>query len=260
MADEKDRKKEKPRRKFRRKAHPDQAGFFRRFFAYALDMILVSIIAFGIYLAYHEIRAHQKNEPGIIERFMTSFEKNRSFIITTDEEEAERYLHKVYLYILKQHLNEEEFQKIKDKSAEELKILYPEHLSKYRFEEDVIVLEKWFEILFEFVIAYLYFIFFFHRSGRTPGKKLFRLKVIDLKDRPRLGWYQSFERAHGYTASLLIGTLGFLQVLWDKQGLTMHDKIAGTTVITLHRKKPGKKKSPEAPRKPGKKTKSADTK
>ncbi|MBN1270981.1 MAG: RDD family protein [Candidatus Aminicenantes bacterium] len=236
---------QKTQKKFLHKAHPEQAGVFRRFFAFTVDMFFISLIAFGIYVAYHEIRASRKNEPGIIKRVMDSFEKDRSFIMTTDEEEAERFLKRAYLQILKQNLKEEELQKIKDKSIEELKILYPEHLSQYRFEEDVILMEKWFEILFEFVIAYLYFTFFFSRSGRTPGKKFFGLKVIDLKHRPGLGWYQSFERAHGYTASLLIATLGFLQVLWDKEGLTMHDKIAGTTVIKLPRKKIKKKKSSE---------------
>jgi hypothetical protein len=39
---------------------------------------------------------------------------------------------------------------------------------------------------------------------------------------------------------LLVG-IGFLQVLWDPEGLTMHDRLAGTTVIKLPKK--GKKKN-----------------
>ncbi len=66
---------------------------------------------------------------------------------------------------------------------------------------------------------------------------------MDLKGRSRLSWYQSFERAHGYAASALFASLGFLQILWDAEGLTMHDKIASTTVIKLPRKK---KRDPSA--------------
>jgi len=89
----------------------------------------------------------------------------------------------------------------------------------------------------EIIVGYLFFVLFFHLNGRTPGKRLLRLKVIDLRGRKRLNWYQSLERAHGYAASALIGSLGFLQVLWDAKGLTMHDKIAGTTVIKLSKKR-----------------------
>ncbi|HDP95429.1 MAG TPA: hypothetical protein ENN40_08745 [Candidatus Aminicenantes bacterium] len=62
-------------------------------------------------------------------------------------------------------------------------------------------------------------------------------EVVSGQGRPRQGWYQSFERAHGYVCSGLFASLGFWQVLWQKQGLAMHDKIADTTVIRLPKKK-----------------------
>ena len=58
-----------------------------------------------------------------------------------------------------------------------------------------------------------------------------RFFAFALDGRPHLGWYQAFERTHGYMASTLAGSVGFLQVLWDREGLTMHGKIAGTTVV-----------------------------
>jgi uncharacterized RDD family membrane protein YckC len=90
-----------------------------------------------------------------------------------------------------------------------------------------------FNLIFEFFIGYTYYILFFRFGGRTLGKRLLRLQVIDLEGRPYLGWYQSLERTHGYAASALLAFLGFLQVLWDRDGLAMHDKLAGTTVIRL---------------------------
>lgn len=93
----------------------------------------------------------------------------------------------------------------------------------------------------EFIVGYIYYILFFRFGGQTPGKRLFRLRVIDLEGRPRLGWYQSLERTHGYAASTLLAFLGFIQVLWDHQGLTMHDRLAGTMVIRLKKESKGRK-------------------
>ena len=66
--------------------------------------------------------------------------------------------------------------------------------------------------------------------------------MISLGDEERLGWYQCFERAHGYFCSGLFASLGFWQVLWDREGLSMHDRIATTTVIRLP-EKPKERKS-----------------
>ncbi len=51
-------------------------------------------------------------------------------------------------------------------------------------------------------------------GGRTPGKKLFGLRVVRLNGQP-LGLYMSLERAGGYAAGLATGLLGFAQVWWD---------------------------------------------
>jgi len=99
----------------------------------------------------------------------------------------------------------------------------------------VINLTESFNIIREGAIGYLYFILFFRFGGRTLGKRLLGLRVVDLDGAPRLGWYQAFERTHGYAASALASFLGFLQVLWNKEGLTMHDQLAHTTVVRRRR-------------------------
>lgn len=67
-------------------------------------------------------------------------------------------------------------------------------------------------------------------QGRTPGKRLFGIRVISLTGKP-IGWWASFERFGGYAAGFATGLLGFLQVLWDDNRQGIHDKIAATAVI-----------------------------
>lgn len=66
--------------------------------------------------------------------------------------------------------------------------------------------------------------------GKTPGKRLFGIRVVRLTGRP-IGWWASFERFGGYAAGVATGLLGFLQILWDDNRQATHDKIAGTAVI-----------------------------
>lgn len=67
-------------------------------------------------------------------------------------------------------------------------------------------------------------------GGRTPGKKLFGLRVVRLNGQP-LGLYMSLERAGGYAAGLATGLLGFAQVWWDPNRQAIHDKVAETVVV-----------------------------
>jgi hypothetical protein len=66
--------------------------------------------------------------------------------------------------------------------------------------------------------------------GRTPGKRLFGIRVIRLDGKP-IGWWVAFERAGGYWAGVATGLLGFLQILWDRNRQGIHDKITETAVI-----------------------------
>ncbi len=67
-------------------------------------------------------------------------------------------------------------------------------------------------------------------DGRTVGKRLFRIRVVRLDGRPMTGWL-AFERVGGYAAGFATGLLGFAQVYWDPNRMTIHDKIAETVVI-----------------------------
>lgn len=66
--------------------------------------------------------------------------------------------------------------------------------------------------------------------GRSPGKWLAGVRVVRLDGRP-LGWWASFSRAGGYSASAATLLLGFLEMIWDPNRQTLHDRIAATVVL-----------------------------
>lgn len=236
----------------RHRAHPRQAGFGRRGLAFLVDALIIALISSVVYSAYGEIRAWINREPSPTAEIAEKIKKGGSLTLDFNEgprvdqskNEPERKLE--YLKVLKEKLSPEQYEKAQRLSEEEivknywwqLQADFPEiqkeilsqkaKTSATKKEED-----RAYKIIKEYIITLLYFVLFFRLKGQTPGKKLFRLKVIDLEGKPRLDWYQCFERAHGYVCSGLFLSLGFWQVLWHKQGLTMHDKIADTTVIKL---------------------------
>lgn len=67
-------------------------------------------------------------------------------------------------------------------------------------------------------------------GGRTLGKRLLGIRVVRMDGRP-VGWWSSFSRASGYSASLLTGLLGFAELLWDDNRQALHDKACGTVVV-----------------------------
>lgn len=69
-------------------------------------------------------------------------------------------------------------------------------------------------------------------NGQTPGKRLMGIRVRRLDGEP-MGWWASFERFGGYSASIVTGLGGFFQILWDRNRQGLHDKIAETVVVKL---------------------------
>lgn len=69
--------------------------------------------------------------------------------------------------------------------------------------------------------------------GQTPGKKLLRIRVLQLNGKP-LTMMDSFGRYGGYGAGIATGLFGFLQIVWDPNRQAMHDKISSTVVVDYH--------------------------
>lgn len=230
------------------KSHPLQAGFFLRSFAFILDLVFILMISLIIFVSFTEIRSLWSEKKGVISEYISAHKKGASVsLVISSEKDVENVRKRAYLKILKKRLSDEKYEMAKEMSSEEMKGAFPEEIAESQSEHKVISAEKEFNIFFEFIIGYTYFILFFRFRGQTIGKRLLRLRIKDVKENSRLGWYQSFERTHGYVASALLVGIGFWQVLWDADGKTMHDKIAGTTVIKLpSKKKDRKKKSKKA--------------
>ena len=79
------------------------------------------------------------------------------------------------------------------------------------------------------LVAFLFFSGFWSHGGQTLGMKAWRLKL-----RRRDGSVVSLRRAAlrfvCAAVSLLPAGLGFLWMLWDKDGLSWHDRWSDTTV------------------------------
>jgi hypothetical protein len=211
--------------------------------AFIFDWFIIFLISILVYLGYDAIREKAGGEAGLISRVSQAIKAGEHVSIRMSENEsADLSVKSKFLKILEERVTAEEFEAAKRKSSEEIYHEYEAEFIAAGYRHRFIYLEESFNLLKEYVISLLYFVLFFRFGGRTPGKRIFRLKVLDLEGKPRLEWYQSFERAHGYVCSGLFASLGFWQVLWNKRGLTMHDKIAETTVIKLPKKKRPKRK------------------
>jgi len=70
--------------------------------------------------------------------------------------------------------------------------------------------------------------------GRSPGKALLGIRIARLDGRP-LSWWNALGRAGGYSASAATALLGFLEMIWDPNRQTLHDKIAATVVLDHRR-------------------------
>ncbi|HVP90822.1 MAG TPA: RDD family protein [Terriglobales bacterium] len=232
----------------RHRADPQQAGFFRRFLAFAADTLIMTFLAIFVFFAGNEAAARLRGRTGELTRFLRAIGEGSSVSVAVkgtslgltvgNAKSEEADFKRAFLQKLRATLPDDEFAAAVEMDLGRLEKAYPKVMDGFPpGSNKVYVLGgEGLSLVYEFICGYAYFILFFRFGGRTPGKRLFGLKVVSLDGRPRLGWYEAFERTHGYAASALAASIGFLQVLWDREGLTMHDRIAGTTVI--RQKKP----------------------
>ena len=69
-----------------------------------------------------------------------------------------------------------------------------------------------------------------YTGGQTVGKRLLRIRVVSLRG-PKIGLWQSLERALGYGASTLEFGFGFVQFFLNRNRRCVHDRIAETIVV-----------------------------
>jgi uncharacterized RDD family membrane protein YckC len=80
----------------------------------------------------------------------------------------------------------------------------------------------------------VYFTIFVGSCGQTPGKMLFRLKVVRA-DGQEMTYGRALLRSLYWILSLLLFGIGFPMIAFTRQKRGLHDMLAGTSVIRLQR-------------------------
>jgi uncharacterized RDD family membrane protein YckC len=75
--------------------------------------------------------------------------------------------------------------------------------------------------------------YFWKRWGATPGKMLFRMKVLDANTEQPISNEQILLRLVGYVISSAPIFLGFVWISFTKRHQGWHDMLAGTVVIRV---------------------------
>ncbi len=81
------------------------------------------------------------------------------------------------------------------------------------------------------ILVFIYFVGYWVIDGKTPGKSLLGLKVINESTGKKPSLLKSTIRYIGYFISSLPLGLGFLWSLWHPKNKTWHDMMSGTVVV-----------------------------
>jgi uncharacterized RDD family membrane protein YckC len=76
-------------------------------------------------------------------------------------------------------------------------------------------------------VAFVFFTGFWTRAGRTLGMQSWGLR-LETQDGARAGFRQASIRFFSAIVSWLPAGLGFWWQLWDRDGLSWHDRMSGT--------------------------------
>jgi uncharacterized RDD family membrane protein YckC len=87
--------------------------------------------------------------------------------------------------------------------------------------------ENWYSVVY---LAIFFGLSLYWGHGRTPGKRLMKIRVVSLHH-DHLSLWTCIERALGYGASALELGFGFLQYFIHPNHQTVHDRIAETIVV-----------------------------
>jgi uncharacterized RDD family membrane protein YckC len=85
--------------------------------------------------------------------------------------------------------------------------------------------------IISFVLPIALFMFFWFTKSSTPGKMLFKAKIVDAKTGGKPSKGQFVGRYFGYILSSIPLCLGFFWIGWDKRKQGWHDKMSGTIVV-----------------------------
>jgi uncharacterized RDD family membrane protein YckC len=186
------------------------AGFRRRAFAFLFDWILIGIVLMTFFglgaLAYVGV-LHVLGRPTPPEFQLTT---NSSHIIVNNDKP---------IPAPKQHF--EYHVGLPDKPGADANES-PEHKA----------IDEAAHIVSDVIVPVLYFgIFLWQGNGRTPGKRLMKIRVVSLVH-THISFWHAVERALGYGAAALEGGFGFVQFFIHPYRRCAQDRLAETIVVT----------------------------
>lgn len=91
--------------------------------------------------------------------------------------------------------------------------------------------------LYLLMVAALFFCGFWVVGGQTLGMRTWRLRVQCRDGRP-LGWWRALWRFLLAVPSVGLAGIGLWWMLVDRDGLALHDRLSGSTVVMLPKDAP----------------------
>ncbi len=219
------------------------AGFFRRFWALILDLVIFLIIA-GLLLPGGRdvhVRKHGKHsnlevavsESGIKTRDISIGEdgiriKKNGKDIRIDKNGIEIIKDGKKITIGKKTADATPLETPEVSGEPEPAVSKPPEAGE---DIDVEVVRRKRRAPLKLILWILYCTIFLRWWGATPGKMILHIKVVDAAGRAVLKTRQAFFRSFFSIISAIPLCLGYLWASWEKDTRTWHDIIAGTRVL-----------------------------
>jgi hypothetical protein len=124
----------------------------------------------------------------------------------------------------------QEFEESDTLSTVTKKMLNDPHVKEYFAKENVFI-KTLIDQLSQLAILITYFLFFWHKFQATPGKLLFKLRIVDQQTLEKPTFYQLVKRIIGFIISLPIFGIGFMLCIFNRDKRCLHDFMAKTKVI-----------------------------
>ena len=86
--------------------------------------------------------------------------------------------------------------------------------------------------IYIFLVSYLFYAWFWTRSGQTLGMRTWKVKVVN-EDGSNINWTRALIRYLLAIVSALIFGLGFFWSLWDREHRTWYDMFSKTKLIKV---------------------------
>ena len=88
-----------------------------------------------------------------------------------------------------------------------------------------------FDFILNWIVPFIIYMLFWNYYQSTPGKMIFKAKIVDSKTGDKPSIVQFVIRYFSYIISLLLLFLGYIWVAFDKRKQGFHDKLAKTVVV-----------------------------